>query len=551
MIRILLLLIFSALLSFNVSASDDFDSLFSLPEVSADSTTNLPYELNCKQDVNKVKCSIKLSSGAYIYADSFAVASDSARYSISSMADPVLHTDVTGNQQVFDRSFDFELLLNSAKQGSHIFISFRLCDKFGICYPVQKNSFVVTQSVLGNSSSQIKQDSFFSESDSLLFMILLSVVFGAALDLTPCVLPMLSIYSASILGCAFKNVRHTIILNLAYALGMTLSYSVLGLIFAQLGVMAHGILQHPVSIILISFFMVYLALDCLDIVKLKVPQLFNAKIEKVISAQKTGSAFKAFLFGTLCALIATPCTSAPLAGAILYVINTNSLVKGWLLFFSIGLGMAIPLVLVGVLGAKYLAYFKNRTNIVRNLLALPLLIGAYYVSRHLFAEYENLYFCSVTTICIVLAVWIFFRSKQLSIIIFSCILAGTVTFSSTFYFRNIQKGNKVFTIVKTLEDLEKYHGQKIILTFSAKWCSNCHALDSTVYSSEAFINATKDFSLLRFDITDTNSSENTKICKKFNVIGVPYLLVINEDGQVLRSSTGTVDTQKVLEMISN
>ncbi|MGN1281553.1 MAG: cytochrome c biogenesis protein CcdA [Succinivibrio sp.] len=548
MIRILFF-VTAALLSLSAVADDDFDSLFQMPDLTFNSQAHLPYTLDCQQNADKVKCNVKLEKGAYVYADSFKIESDTVSFLISSVPAPVSHTDASGTSSVYDSSFDFEIKINNGKADDILNIHLKMCDEKGICFPVQTNTFCLTDTVAGRADKIGSDSPFFNEDNNFLILLLLCIIFGAALDLTPCLMPMLSIYSATILGCQFKSLPHTVRLNVAYILGMAVSFSLLGLIFAQLGVAAHGVLQHPVSVVIMSSVMLLFALDCLGIISIRIPSLFNSRIEKTISSQKSGSPKKAFLFGVLSSLIATPCTSAPLAGALLYVISTNSVIRGMLLFFCLGLGMALPLVIIGIFGSRYLSFFRDKTTVIRNLLAIPLFLGAFFISSHLFGEYEHFAFSVVVAICITSTLGILLHSRRLSIILSCCLFVFALTFGGIYKYHKNHTDSSVFTTIKTLDDLKKYHGKKIVLTFSAKWCSNCHQLDETLYSSQEFLSAAEDYRLLRFDITDTTSPENTQICKKFDVIGVPYLVIIDAAGEIKSATLGTVDKVKVLELL--
>ena len=376
----LISLLLSCFLTSNAASADDsFDDLFKMPEVKTEAHTvaTVPFTSTCAYDAHvKIKCKLNLNAGSYIYKDSVQVVSSNAKAVLSSIPNGIDHTDLNGNSKIIDKSFDVEITLVKAQKDDTITLLYRGCDSAGICYPEQKTSFVITADVensdkiisnddsskqavasddiseedssatfskqnessdndgykrelsangamaLNEADSDISQNqhSLFKASDSFLLILFLCLIFGAALDLTPCVLPMLSIYSATILGGKFINTAHAFKQNLSYLSGLALTYCVLGLVFAQLGVAAHGVLQHPLSLIVMATLLLIFAFDCMGAIHLKVPSCLNAKLEKTISRQKSGTLKKAFVFGALSALIATPCTSAPLAGALIYVL---------------------------------------------------------------------------------------------------------------------------------------------------------------------------------------------------------------------------------------
>lgn len=605
---LLISLFLSCFLTSNAASADDsFDDLFKMPEVKTENHTvaTVPFTSTCAYDEPaKIKCKLNLKAGSYIYKDSVQVESSDAKAILSSIPDGIEHTELNGNSKIIDKSFEVKITLLKASKENVISLLYRGCDSAGICYPEQKTNFVITKDVdagkdkllnagnsnkaestdnssasnlTGNVSEQTytpenktdrilsstgamalsatdnnnpqNQHSLFKASDSFLLILFLCLIFGAALDLTPCVLPMLSIYSATILGGRFENTAHAFKQNLSYLLGLALTYCVLGLIFAQVGVAAHGVLQHPLSLIVMASLLLIFAFDCMGAIHLKVPSCLNAKLEKTISRQKSGTLKKAFVFGALSALIATPCTSAPLAGALIYVISTNSILKGMLMFLFIGIGMGVPLLVIGTFGSRFLNIFRGKSNVVKNLLAIPLILGSYFIVKHLFGALDEYIEPLVYALCTAYAVGILLHSRKLSIILTSSLATFFVIFSCIFFIaENTQK--LPFTYEQSYENLSSYKGQKVLITVSADWCSNCHELDKTIYTTGAFKETTKDLKLLRFDFTKPDTDDNLKLAKKLSIVGVPFVALIDENGKVKGSFTGNVTLSELKALIN-
>lgn len=590
------------------SADDSFDDLFKMPEVKTEGHTvaTVPFTSTCAYDDHvKIKCKLNLNAGSYIYKDSVQVVSSNAKAVLSSIPNGIDHTDLNGNSKIIDKSFDVEITLVKAQKDDTITLLYRGCDSAGICYPEQKTSFVITSDVenrdkiisnddsskqavasddvskkgasatiskqnessdndgykralsangamaLNEADSDISQNqhSLFKASDSFLLILFLCLIFGAALDLTPCVLPMLSIYSATILGGKFINTAHAFKQNLSYLSGLALTYCVLGLVFAQLGVAAHGVLQHPLSLIVMASLLLIFAFDCMGAIHLKVPSCLNAKLEKTISRQKSGTLKKAFVFGALSALIATPCTSAPLAGALIYVISTNSIVKGMLMFLFIGIGMGVPLLIIGTFGSRFLNIFRGKSNVVKNLLAIPLILGSYFIVKHLFGALDVYIEPFVYALCTAYAVGILLHSRKLSIILTSSLATFFVLFSCIFFIAGTTQ-KLPFTYEQSYESLSPYKGQKILITVSADWCSNCHELDKKLYSTSEFKEAAKDLKLIRFDFTKPDTDDNLKLAKKLAIVGVPFVALIDEKGKIKGSYTGDVSLSELKTLIN-
>lgn len=576
-------------------SSDSLNSAVSKSTKTENSKHTLPFSGICSYEDNyKIKCSIKLDDVAYIYRDSLQVNTDKVKAVISYVPEGVDHTDLNGTTKIIDSSFEVEITLIKALKGDSLSLLYRGCDSAGICYPEQKTNFVIDRDIENNkvsllnnvnsenyltsdntselgssdnagklnskfdgatalnsdkSSNTQDQHSLFKTSDNFLLILFLCLIFGAALDLTPCVLPMLSVYSATILGGRFINTYHAFKQNLSYLSGLALTYCVLGLVFAQAGVAAHSVLQHPLSLIIMASLLLIFAFDCMGAIHLKVPSCFNAKLEQAIGRQKNGTLKKAFVFGALSALIATPCTSAPLAGALIYVISTNSIVKGMLMFLFIGIGMGVPLLVIGTFGSRYINFFKGKGNVVKNLLAIPLIIGSYFIVRHLFGSLDEYISPLVYALCTAYAVGILLHSRKLSLILVSSVTTFFVIFSLLFFIADHEK-KLPFETIQSYEELSSYKGQNILVTVSADWCSNCHELDRKIYSTDEFKKIGSKVKLVRFDFTQADSKNNLELAKKLSIVGVPFVALLDKNGNIKGSYTGEV-TLSELQMLIN
>ncbi|MGN0902459.1 MAG: thioredoxin family protein, partial [Succinivibrio sp.] len=264
-----------------------------------------------------------------------------------------------------------------------------------------------------------------------------------------------------------------------------------------------------------------------------------------------GTFKKSVFFGCCSALFTTPCTSAPLAGALIYVINSNSYTKGAILFFAIGLGMGIPLLLIGLFGGKVLNTFRSKTLIIKKLFALPLIAGAYMVVRHLTNNYTFIADLTVIALLSGIAVYICIPVKSLlKKGLMSLVTALVIVLAGVnFYKVKNEDTTSPFRELLSIEQLNDFKGQKILVTVSASWCSNCHELDSTVYKSREFAQMSRDYALVRFDFSEPSSELGEDLIDKFNLMGVPFLAVINEDGTIVSRKTGLVSLEELEELL--
>ena len=420
--------------------------------------------------------------------------------------------------------------------------------------------------------------------ENLLIGLLLCFALGIGLDLTPCVLPMLPIFSAMIIGpngnrrpmdpssphqkkanvdldllSRAERLKHLAWQNFGYAMGLSLTYTVLGVAFSLLGAQLHGLLQSPVLTALIAILLLICAAACAGWFELKLPQGFTNKLQSKISVLNTRSFSGAFLLGLLSALIASPCTSAPLAGALLYVMQSGNLMIGALVFFAIGLGMAAPLFIIGVFGSKFLQHSGIAGEVIKRVMAIILVVTAYVITRHMMGRSESLFAAATIFICSAYALstilYIIVRKKMAVLTTsISCIAAAALTFMSLPY---IQKNNDHNTYSEFYGASSKSSlknvtaNNKSYVVFTAEWCTNCKYMEKTIYSQKPFLDATSSIRRVVINITDAADPSIKELVDKYHVVGVPFFVTLDKTGKVVDSGLGLATQEQVLKAVEN
>lgn len=419
--------------------------------------------------------------------------------------------------------------------------------------------------------------------DNLLIGLLLCFALGVGLDLTPCVLPMLPIFSAMIIGpqgsrrvnpstnpgsgngknvevetiSRSERLRHLAWQNFGFAMGLSLTYTVLGVAFSLLGASLHGLLQSPILTAVIAIMLLICAAACAGIFELKMPQGFTNKLQAKISVLNTSSFSGAFILGLLSALIASPCTSAPLAGALLYVMQSGNLMLGALVFFAIGLGMAAPLFIIGVFGAKFLQRSGIAGEAIKRVMAILLIVTAFVITRHMMGRAESLlaaatiFVCSAYTISTFLFIII---RKKLPVwaTSISIIAAAGFTFMSLPYIQQTNDHNTYaeFYGATSEQNLNTLiSNNKAYVVFTAEWCTNCKFMEKTIYSQKPFLSASSSLRRVVINITDTTDPKIKALVDKYNVVGVPYFITLDRKGNIVDSALGIATEEQVLHAI--
>ena len=206
---------------------------------------------------------------------------------------------------------------------------------------------------------------------------------GLGLAFTPCVLPMLPLLSAIVIGQNQRpNMWRAFALSFVYVQGMAVTYTLLGLVVAAIGLPFQVALQHPYVMIGLSIIFVLLALSMFGVFTLQLPSSLQTKLSLLSQQQKAGAFGGVFLMGMIAGLVASPCTSAPLSGALLYVAQSGDLFTGAITLYLLALGMGVPLILITLFGNKILPKSGMWMETVKKLFGFVMLaLPVFLISR--------------------------------------------------------------------------------------------------------------------------------------------------------------------------
>ncbi|HQJ47125.1 MAG TPA: cytochrome c biogenesis protein CcdA, partial [Ignavibacteriaceae bacterium] len=175
--------------------------------------------------------------------------------------------------------------------------------------------------------------------------IFLSLIFvflaGLALNLTPCVYPLIPITIGYFGGQAEGKTSRLVLLGLLYMLGMAITYSVVGVITSLSGAVFGSLLQNPIVIIAIVLLFVALALSQFGVYEFKLPDSLVAK-----AGGAKGGAYGAFFMGLTMGIVAAPCIGPFVLGLVTYVAAKGDPFYGFLMFFVLALGLGFPYLLL-------------------------------------------------------------------------------------------------------------------------------------------------------------------------------------------------------------
>lgn len=539
-----------------------------LADLFADQPTFLPvdeaFKFDFRQEDNVLVLSWEIAEGYYLYKKQFkTVVKDAALGEPQFPPSDQKEDEYFGLSEVFHHQVDIRYPILNADKDAVVKVSFQGCADAGLCYPatvkvvyleaVKGSNGEPTAVEDGNRSEQFELADLLSSDQSLAITLALFVLLGAGLALTPCVFPMYPILSGIILGQGKQvSTSKAFSLSFVYVQGMAITYSILGLIVASAGVQFQAALQHPAILITLIAVFVLLALVMFGLWELQLPSSWQEKLNSLSNQQKGGSYFGVFLMGAISGLVASPCTTAPLTGILLFVAQSGDLVLGFSALYALSIGMGIPLILFGITGGKLLPKAGNWMNVVKVTFGFMMLaVALLFVERMTENLWTNLAWAGLglatfsywqvmnqnTAVSFLKGV----RSLLIFLGLFASALYGYQSLglktSTTSVQSNVVSGHDIdFVRVKDLQDFHtklaeaNAQGKSVMIDLYADWCVACKEFEKYTFPDPAVQKALSNTVLMQIDLTD-NTPQSLEFQETFYVLGLPTILFFDPQGQ--------------------
>ena len=445
-------------------------------------------------------------------------------------------------------------------------IAYQGCTE-GFCYPPEVKEIKVadlpivqvanTEKTSGKSTAlstqpKAEQDRLAESLFNSKYAVFGFFLLGLGLAFTPCVLPMLPLLSAIVIGQNQRpNMWRAFALSFVYVQGMALTYTLLGLIVAAIGLPFQVALQHPYVMIGLSIIFVLLALSMFGVFTLQLPSSLQTKLSLLSQQQKAGALGGVFLMGMIAGLVASPCTSAPLSGALLYVAQSGDLFTGAITLYLLALGMGVPLILITLFGNKILPKSGMWMETVKKLFGFVMLaLPVFLISRILPDEWTPRLWAMLGT---AFFIWFAFQMPKNGTgwvfrILFLVAAMISVKPLQTWVWgepsipsavENKVVSHVEFKKVKSEAELQQALSENnkslVMLDLYADWCVACKEFEKETFSDPSVQKAFGDMLLLQVDMTK-NSEENRALMTKYKVLGLPTILFFNRDGKEIEGS---------------
>lgn len=565
--------------------SSSLDTLFSNDDEFL--TVDQAFDVVMFQQNDKLEVQIAVADGYYLYRSKFKFSIDQGEVVAPDLPVGIDHEDdYFGVQQVYYSDVSFSVPIASANDGSVLSISYQGCAEKGLCYPPTKKTITLAKvdgqtsnnadilAAIGGDSTPQKSASSNKDSaassdvsatkpqqyellekltsgDNLALTLLAFFGLGVGLAFTPCVFPMYPILTGIIVGQGNNlTTSRATTLSFVYVQGMALTYTILGVVVALAGAQFQAAFQHPAVLIGLSVLFVFLALSMFGVINLAMPASWQQKLNEISSSQKGGSTKGVFSMGAISGLVASPCTTAPLTGALLYISQTGDVTLGALALYCLSLGMGLPLLALGSSGGKLLPKAGAWMNLIKNIFGLLLLAVPIFLLERFIPALASQLLWAVLLIAAATYFYVVNQTSQTkgfsygvrSALIFVALFAGAqYGYNGIFPVApaHQQADIKHFSKVNSLAQLNEQvaiaaaNNQSVMLDLYADWCVACKEFEEFTFYEPEVQQALSDTVLIQIDLTDSGSDESLEVMQHFDVLGLPSILFFDQRGDEL------------------
>ncbi|NAS98366.1 protein-disulfide reductase DsbD [Pseudomonas syringae pv. actinidifoliorum] len=529
-----------------------------------------------------IKLRLVATDGYYLYRHRFQFRTEPADIGLGQAQLPKgeqKHDEYFGDVEVYHGILDIDLPRKPGEQRPFtLVVTYQGCADKGLCYPPETERLSIGD-VTGSSpealAAPVSASSWSWKEIALFFLA------GIGLTFTPCVLPMLPILSGVVLRGKVGGLRG-LSLSLAYVLPMAACFALLGALMGMFGASLNlqARLQSAWVLVPFSAFFVIFAIAMFGAFELRLPQSISSRLDRIAGKTEGGSLWGAAVLGVVSSLLVSPCVSAPLAGALLYISASGDAVGGGLKLFALGLGMGAPLLLIATGGATWLpksgpwlVTVKNAIGVLLLALAIGLLsrvlpgqitlllVGLLSAGVALFLG--ALEFTEKTTrqklaqllglalLVYALASWYGALSGQTDPLRplgreYATATNGAVAPNST-QWQTITTSAELDRVMQEAQGA----GKPLLLDWYADWCISCKVIEHEVLPDPGVVARLAGYSLIRFDMTDSNA-EQRALLDRYKLFGPPALLFFAKNGEELQNVrvVGEIDAAGLIERLN-
>jgi thiol:disulfide interchange protein DsbD len=533
-----------------------------------------------------------IADGYYLYKNRITIESATPNVQIGK---PVLpqgkpkHDEYFGDTEVYYEVLEATLPVaraaSSEAQQLKLKVTYQGCADEGLCYnPITKEATVdlpptsaatslpasaapttaVAGATSGGGAVKVAEQDYLAaalQGDNLPYALLLFFAAGLFLSLTPCVLPMIPILSGIIVGQG-ANVtrRRSFALALTYSQGMALTYAAAGAIFVlAFRQTPQAFFQSVPVITFMVLLFIALAFAMFGAYTLQLPSSLQTRLTNVSNEQKSGTFVGTFIMGALSALVVTACVAPAIIAALSVITQSRQVLRGAAALYATGVGMGVPLLIVGASAGQLLPKVGPWMDTVKQLFGVLFLGVAIYIAQPLLPDALSMALWSA--LAVISGFWVFslkardgspiaspVRAVGLLVLVYGIVLLigaasgghdplqplGNLGVSSGAAGKAASE-SVAFRRIKSVADLEREvaaasaAGKPVMLDFYADWCASCKEMEKYTFPDPQVQALLAGAVLLQADVTK-NDDEDRALLNRFEIFGPPTIAFFGRDG---------------------
>ncbi|MGF6781681.1 protein-disulfide reductase DsbD [Paraburkholderia sp. GAS334] len=564
---------------------------------------DVAFRFGATEQPGEVDVHYKIADGYYMYRERFAFATRNGSVSLGEPVLPAGHVkfDETfqKNVETYRGDLTIRIPVKSVSGAFDVAVTSQGCADAGICYPPMERVYHVKGAALqaatsgtvatvaaapgASLSSQQAQAttnaSWYERAtsadyaESLLqgggFLAIVGLYFvaGVVLSLLPCSYPMIPILSAIIIGEGARVTRaRGFSLSLAYVIGMALVYTALGIAAALVGQSLGAWLQNPWVLGAFGVLLTVFALTLIAGFDIALPQRWQDSASRVSQGHSGGKFAAVAGMGALSALVVGACMTAPLFAVLAFIAHTGNALLGGAALFSMGIGLGVPLLIIGLGAGTLLPRAGLWMDGVKVFFGVVLLAAALWIVWPVLGASAQMLLSALWLLIASAGLGLFTpttggssvwrrlgRGVGAALTIWAAVLLVGLAAGSTDPLRPLavlaarggasagavspKAGELAFAPVRSsgqLDQAVKTAAQPAMLDFYADWCVSCKEMEKFTFSDPRVHARLQQLNLLRADVT-ANSPDDQTLLKRFKLFGPPGIIFFDRGGnEVLR-----------------
>ncbi|HLX03619.1 MAG TPA: protein-disulfide reductase DsbD [Trinickia sp.] len=549
---------------------------------------SVAFKFNASEQPGEVLVHFKIADGYYMYRERFAFAVKSGT---ATLGDPQLPAgnvkfDTTFNKNVetYRNDLTIRVPVKQAAGPFELAVTSQGCADAGICYPPAEHEFRVDGAALHAAAegaapaataatAAADQTPWYERATSadyaqsllegggFLAIVGLYFVAGIVLSLLPCSYPMIPILSAIIIGEGAKVTRaRGFALSLSYVIGMALIYTALGIAAALLGQSLGAWLQNPWVLGVFAVLLTVFALSLIAGFDIVLPQRWQDGVSRASSRRSGGKFAAVAVMGALSALVVGACMTAPLFAVLAFIAHTGNAVLGGAALFSMGIGLGVPLLIIGLGAGTFLPKAGAWMDGVKVFFGVVLLAAALWIVWPVLGASAQMLLGALWLLISAAALGLFTpnaggpsvwrrlgRGIGAALAIWGAVLLVGLAAGSTDLLRPLavlashpaagptvaaQQAEPAFAPVRSSVELDhvlKTSARPAMLDFYADWCVSCKEMERFTFSDPRVHARLQQLNLLRSDVT-ANNTDDQALLKRFKLFGPPGIIFFDQNG---------------------